>query len=73
MPDFVGIFGQIEALDFVLAGLVEDAELDLGGVRREQREIDAEAVPCRAERKRPAFTDGRAPQGHGSAEQRLVR
>ena len=73
VPDFVGVFGQVDALDFLLAGIIEEAELDLGGVRREQREIDAEAVPCRPERKRPALADGGAPQGHGRAEQRLVR
>lgn len=55
MPDFVGIFGQFDALRFLLAFFVEKAEFDLGGVRGKQREINAFSVPGRAERERRAF------------------
>ncbi|MCY1418087.1 hypothetical protein D9M71_336340 [compost metagenome] len=36
VPDLVGVFGQVDALQFGLAGGVEQAQLDLGGVGREQ-------------------------------------
>ena len=42
--------------------VVEQAELDLGGMRRKEREIDAEPVPRRAERKRLAFADLGSPE-----------
>ena len=51
VPDLVGVFGQLDALELALAVVVEQAELDLGRVGREQREIDAEPVPGGAERK----------------------
>ena len=51
MPDHVGLLGQGDA--GCLCGRVEgveQAQLDLGGVLGEQREVDAGPVPGRAER-----------------------
>ena len=50
MPHLVGVFRQHDARLLVLARALEQAQLDLLGMRREQREIDALAVPGRAER-----------------------
>ena len=50
VPDLVGEFRQLDALDFALAVVVEKAELDLGGVGGKQREVDPEPGPCRAAR-----------------------
>src|SRR3954454_19329517 len=52
MPDFIREFRKLDAFELLTAALVEQTELDLGGVRREQREVHAEAVPRRAERER---------------------
>jgi len=41
VPDLVGVFGELDPLDLLLALVVEQAELDLGGVGREQGEVDA--------------------------------
>ncbi len=46
VEDLVGIFGQRDPLDLLLAVVVEQAELDLGGVGGEDREIGALAVPA---------------------------
>src|SRR5690606_12548389 len=45
VPDLIGVFGQDDALELALACGVEKTKLDFRRVRREQREIDAEAVP----------------------------
>jgi hypothetical protein len=45
MPDFVGAFGQIKARDFAAAGRIEQTKLDAFGVRGEDGEIGAQAVP----------------------------
>jgi len=45
VPDLVGVLGQLDALDFGLALVVEQAQLDLCRVRREDGEVDAKAVP----------------------------
>ncbi len=50
VPDLVGVFGQGDPLDLAVAPGIEQAELDLGRMRREQGEVDAEPVPCRTER-----------------------
>ena len=55
VPDLVGVLGQRDALELALAGGVEQAQLDAGRVRREQREVDAVAVPSRAAQVRHAF------------------
>ncbi len=48
VPDLVRVLAQLDALQLVLAGLIEDAQLDFSRVGREQREVDAFAIPCRA-------------------------
>src|SRR5690606_6071174 len=55
MPDLVGIFGQLDALELPLAVAVEQAQLDLGRMRREQREIDPFTVPAGTAGMRQAF------------------
>jgi hypothetical protein len=53
VPDFVGIFRQLDAFDFPLAIFVKETELHLGRMCGEQCEIDAEAIPGRAQREGP--------------------
>ncbi len=43
--DLIGVFGQFDAFEFLLASGVEQAQLDLGGVGGKQREVHAQAVP----------------------------
>ncbi|MNW13164.1 hypothetical protein D3C71_2110330 [compost metagenome] len=57
MVDLVSVFGQFDALEFLFAGGVEQAQLDLGGVGREQGEVDAQAIPVGAEGKGQAFAN----------------
>ena len=57
VPDLVGIFGKLDARGFAL--LVEQADLDSRRMRREQREIDACAIPGRPERVRQPLGDVR--------------
>ncbi|MNM24079.1 hypothetical protein D3C81_345030 [compost metagenome] len=57
MVDLVGVFGQFDALDLVFAAGVEQAQFDLGGVGREQGEVDAQAIPVGAEGKGQAFAN----------------
>ncbi len=54
VPDFVGVFRQRVARDLMASGWLEQAQIDPLCVRREHREVDAEPVPRRAERIRPA-------------------
>ena len=49
VPHHVGLFGQIDANRFAFrAGGVEEAQFHSRGVRGEDREVDADAIPCRA-------------------------
>src|SRR3954468_19791546 len=73
VPDFVGVFWEFDPLQFGLAVVVEQAELDLGGMGRKQREIDAEPVPGGAKRKRLALADAGAAQARGRPRQGVVR
>ncbi|MNJ68456.1 hypothetical protein D3C77_647080 [compost metagenome] len=57
--DLVGVFRQLDAFDFLLAGGIEQAQFDLGGVGREQREVDPQAVPGGAQGEGQAFADTR--------------
>jgi hypothetical protein len=50
VPDLVGELGQRDPLELLLAAGVEEADLDLRRVRREEREVDALAVPRRSAR-----------------------
>ena len=51
----IGIFGKLDPVRLLGAGRVEEAQLDLGGVGREQGEIGAPTVPERSARMRGAF------------------
>src|SRR5690606_16180669 len=65
MPDLVGALVEDDSPGFVAAFGVEQAELDLQCVAGEECEIDALAVPGRAQRIRPArprtFSHRRSP------------
>src|ERR1019366_2385444 len=62
VPDVFGTLGQFDALEFAAALTVEQAELDLLRVGREQRKIGAPAVPaCTEARERSGG------QSHASA------
>ncbi len=66
VPDLVGVLRQHDALDLALAGGVEQAELDFCRMRREQGEIDAQAIPRGAERMGQTFRESRTAQGRGN-------
>ena len=67
MPDLVRVLGQLDALDLALARHVEEAELHLGRVRGEEREVDTHAVPGRTQGVRQAFVDpDTVAVGHGA-------
>ena len=57
VPDEVGALAQREAAHLALAGLVEEAQLELLGVLRVDREIHSLAVPGRAEGMRRAVPE----------------
>jgi hypothetical protein len=57
MVDLISIFRQEDTFDLGVAGCIEQTDLDLGGMRRKQREIDALAVPMGPYRKGNAFAD----------------
>src|SRR5205085_7961455 len=54
MPHHVGALAEREALQLAASDRVEDDQLDRGGVRRIEREVDTLAVPRRAKRIRMA-------------------
>jgi hypothetical protein len=58
VPDFIGVFRQLEPLQLLLAIDVEKTELDFRCIRGEQGEIHTQAVPGRAEWKRPPLPNG---------------
>src|SRR4051794_29524331 len=58
VPDEVGALAQLDTLDLAPPARVEQAQLDALGVLREEREVDAGAVPGRTERMRPSSPDG---------------
>jgi hypothetical protein len=60
MPDLVGKFRELDAMQFSFASVVEQAKFDLRGMGRKQREIDAQPVPGRAEREGQSFCDMRS-------------
>src|SRR6185437_7196462 len=62
MPDVFAAFGQLDALELATALVVEQAQLDLFRIRREQREIGAAAVPAGAETRK-----GSGSKAHRSA------
>ena len=62
MPDLIGVLRQLDALEFGLAIGIKQAQLNLGGVRREDREIDSQPVPGGAQGEGKTFTDTRRRQ-----------
>jgi len=44
VPNFVGIFGKLDPFELGFAGIIEQAELDLGGMARKKREVHAKSV-----------------------------
>ena len=48
VPDLVGVFGQLDALDLLLALIVEKAQLDLGRSGGEKGEVHTKPGPGRA-------------------------
>ncbi|MOA51073.1 hypothetical protein D3C78_1741720 [compost metagenome] len=66
--NLVGVLRQLDAFEFDVAGIIENAQFDPGGVGREQGEIDPQAIPGRTERKGQAFTDAR---GFGTGRRRF--
>jgi hypothetical protein len=55
MPNLVSIFRQLDPLEFVNSLKIKQAQLDLGGMSREQREVHAQTIPCRSQRKWPTL------------------
>ncbi|MNF82271.1 hypothetical protein D3C84_645740 [compost metagenome] len=55
--DLVGVFGQFDAFEFHLAGVVEQAQFNLGGVGGKQGEVDSQSIPGGTQRKGQAFAD----------------
>jgi hypothetical protein len=54
VPNLVGEFRQLDALDLALTSVIEQAELNLIGVCGKYCKIDPQAGPCRAPRMWPA-------------------
>ena len=69
VPDLVGVLGQLDAVELRAARGVEQAQLDLGRVGREQGEVDPEPVPGRTKRRRQTL---REPKGPVAAYHRSV-
>jgi hypothetical protein len=67
VPDLVRVFRQRHPVGLALAFRIEEAEFDLLGVRGEQREIDAAAVPGRAKRIGQAWLDPMLNHGWGTS------
>ncbi|MNS67555.1 hypothetical protein D3C72_1008100 [compost metagenome] len=55
--DLVGVLGQFDAFEFHLAGVVEQAQFNLGGVGGKQSEVDSQSIPGGTQRKGQAFAD----------------
>ncbi|EXI74697.1 MAG: hypothetical protein AW07_01625 [Candidatus Accumulibacter sp. SK-11] len=65
MPDLIGLLGQLDTLAFLPPAVVEQAQLDLVRVLREQGEIDPFAIPGSAQRIGLARPDCRQRLRHG--------
>jgi hypothetical protein len=59
VKDLIRVFGQLDACLLTLAARIEETDLDLGRVLREQREVRALTVPGRPHRMRQTFPDMR--------------
>ena len=55
VPNLVGVFRQLDALELGSAIAVEEADLDPCGVSGKYREVDAEPIPGRTKRERSPF------------------
>src|SRR5215831_5319865 len=55
VPNLVGVFRQLDALELGSAIAVEEADLDPCGVGGKYREVDAEPIPGRTKRERSPF------------------
>lgn len=44
VPDLIGVLGKCDSLEFTFASLVEQAQLDFGGVSRKESEVCTLAV-----------------------------
>ena len=72
VPHLVGVLGQRDAAELPPAAPVEHAQLDLFGMRAEQCEVHALAVPRRAQRVRQARLDAQPGRDHGNRD-RVMR
>jgi hypothetical protein len=57
VEDLIGVFGQLDPRDLLVARAVEEADLHTPGVGGEEREIGALAIPACPKRERRAFPD----------------
>ncbi len=57
MPDLIGVFRQLDPLQFLLAVFVEKADFHLGGVGRKYGEVCALPIPGCTSGMRQAFSD----------------
>src|SRR4029077_11032833 len=72
VPDLVGAFRHLEALDLAPSRRIEQAELEPGGVGGKDGEIGAEAVPGGAQRKRHAGQQSIGPAHHVQPSARSI-
>src|ERR1700704_3624261 len=73
VPDLVGVFRHLEALDLAPPRRVEQAELELGGVSGKDGEVDAESVPGGAQRIWRAGQQSIRPAHHAQSSGRSIR
>ncbi|MNM86533.1 hypothetical protein D3C81_986890 [compost metagenome] len=59
VEDLIGVFRQLDTFELDLAAGIEQAQLDLGGVGREQREVDPQPIPGSPQGEGQAFADAR--------------
>jgi hypothetical protein len=55
MPDLIGVLGEYDPLQFLLAIVVKDAHFYLGGMGRKDRKVRTSTIPNRTDRMRSAF------------------
>src|SRR4051794_26678354 len=69
VPDVLGAFGKLDFFQFAAALAVEQAQLDLLRIRREQRKVRAPAVPACAE---PGRRAGRQSHAQPSGTRKIA-
>ena len=72
VPDLIGVLGKREPVQLAPAALVEQAELDLFRVRGKEGEVNAFAVPGRAERTRLTRIDHGSPDSDHTGSSRTA-